>query len=137
MKDILDKIQPAEALVILRKLAKSDKGIKKKIAEIAEDLIKDVDIDEVCDDVLSTLDFIDVHELWDRSGSSWDGYTSPEDMAYEMIEQVLNPFEEAVFRLLDLGMVHEAKLSCMRHPMAFGTIRKKMSSFWLCREVLA
>lgn len=113
MKDILDKIQPTEALVILRKLAASDTGIKKRIAEIAEDLIRDVDIDAICDDVFSTLDFIDVHELWDRSGSSSGGYTSPEDMAYEMVEDALNPFEEEVYRLFDLGMVQEAKLSCM------------------------
>ncbi len=56
MKDILDQIQPTEALVILRKLAESDTSTKKRIAEIAEDLIKDVDIDEICDDVFSTLD---------------------------------------------------------------------------------
>ena len=113
MKDILDKIQPTEALVILRKLAESDTGIKKRIAEIAEDLIKDVDIDEICDDVFSTLDFIDVHELWGRSGASSDGYTSPEDMAYEMVEEALDPFEKEVHRLFDLGMGQEAKLSCM------------------------
>jgi hypothetical protein len=113
MKNILDKIQPTEALVILRKLAESDTGLRKRIAEIAEDLIKDVDIDEICDDVFSTLDFIDVHELWDRSGAFSDGYTSPEDMAYEMIEEVLSPFEKEVYRLFDLGMVQQAKLSCM------------------------
>ncbi len=113
MKDILDKIQPTEALVILRKLAESNAVIKKRIEEVAEDHIKNVDIDEICDDVFSTLDFIDVHELWDRSGASPGGYTSPEDMAYEMIEEALNPFEETVSRLFDLGMVQEAKLSCM------------------------
>ncbi len=113
MKDILDQIQPTEALVILRKLAESDTGTKKRIAEIAEDLIKDVDIDEICDDVFSTLDFIDVHELWDRSGSSSDGYTSPEDMAYEMVEEALDPFEKEVHRLFDLGLTEEATLSCM------------------------
>lgn len=112
-KDILDKIQPTEALVILRKLAESDTGMRKRIAEIAENLIKDVDIGERCDDVFSTLDFIDVHELWDRSGASSDGYTSPEDMAYEMVEEALNPFEKEIHRLFDLGMEQEAKLSCM------------------------
>ena len=73
MKDILDKILPTEALVILRKLADNDTGMRKRIAEIAEALIKDVDIDEICDDVFSTLDFINVHELWGRSGASSDG----------------------------------------------------------------
>ena len=34
-------------------------------------------------------------------------------MAYEMVEEALTPFEEEVYRLFDLGMVQEAKLSCM------------------------
>jgi hypothetical protein len=113
MKDILDQRQPTEALLILRKLAESDTGMRKIIAEIAEDLIKDVDIDEICDDVFSTLDFIDVHELWDRSGAFSGGYTSSEDMAYEMVEEALNPFEKEVYRLFALVMKQEAKLSCM------------------------
>ncbi len=113
MKDILDKILPTEALVILRKLAESDTGIRKRIAGIAEALIKYVDIDETCDDVFITLDFIDVHELWDRSGESSNGYTSPEDMAYEMVEEALDPFEKEVHRLFDLGLTEEATLSCM------------------------
>ncbi len=89
-KEILNKISNSEALTILHQLAKQDKNIKKKIIELAEELMTDIDIEDVCDDVFSAIDFIDVHELWDRSGSnSYGEYTSPEEMAFEMVEEVL------------------------------------------------
>ena len=111
--DTFNKISPDEALGILKKLAKTDKKLKKRIVELAEDLFKDVDIDEVCEDVFYALDGIDVHELWDRAGPKTDGYTSPEDMAVEMFEEALEPFLQEMYRLLDLELLKEAKLYCM------------------------
>ena len=111
--DILDKITPNEALEILRQISRTDKNLKMKIIELAEDLFKDVEVDEICDAVFDALDGIDVHELWDRAGPKTDGYTSPEDMSVEMIEEALEPFVQEMQRLLDLKMHQEAKLYCM------------------------
>jgi hypothetical protein len=111
--DILNKISPNEALTILKQLSKIDKDLKKKIIELAEDLFSDVDVDEICEAVFYALDGIDVHELWDRAGPKTDGYTSPEDMSVEMIEEALEPFVQEMQRLLDLKKHIEAKLYCM------------------------
>jgi len=113
MKNILDKISPNEALEILRLLAKTDKQIQKKILDIAEKMIKGIDFECICDDVFWALDGIDVHDLWNRSGSTVDGYISPGEMAVEMIEEELNPFQQEIFRLIELGLYKEAKLYCM------------------------
>ncbi len=111
--DIFNKISPDEALEILKQIAKADKKLKKRIIEIAEDLFRNVDVELVCDEVFNALDMIDVHELWDRSGSRTDGYTSPEDMAVEMSEEALEPFIQELYRFFDLKMHQEAKLYCM------------------------
>lgn len=111
--DIFNKISPNEALEILRQITKTDTKLKKKIIELAEDLFRDVDVDEICEDVFYALDGIDVHELWDRAGPKTDGYTSPEDMAVEMFEESLEPFIQEMYRLFDLKMHQEAKLYCM------------------------
>jgi hypothetical protein len=113
MKNILDKISPNEALEILKLLAKADKKIQKKIFEIAEKIIKDFDLNFICNEVFWALDGIDVHELWNRAGKTLDGYVSPDEMAIEMVEQRLDPFQQEIFRLLDLGLQQEAKLYCM------------------------
>jgi hypothetical protein len=111
--DIFNRISPTEALEILRQITKTDKNMKKKIIELAEDLFRDVDVDDICENVFYELDMIDVHELWDRSGSKTDGYTSPEEMSVEMFEEALEPFVQEMQRLLDLKIYQEAKLNCM------------------------
>ena len=112
--DIFNKISPDEALEILEQIAKTDKKLKKRIVELAEDLFRNVEVDAICDDVFDSLDGIDVHELWDRAGPRTDGYTSPEDMAVEMFEEALEPFLQKMYRLFDLKMRQESKLYCMR-----------------------
>lgn len=111
--DIFEKISPNEALKILRQIAKTDKNLKKKIIEVAEDLFRDVDVDDICETVFNVLDGIDVHELWDRAGPKTEGYTSPEDMSVEMFEEALEPFVQEMQRLINLKMHQEAKLYCM------------------------
>ncbi len=113
MSNLIDKISPNEALKILKQLAKADKNIRIKIIEIADIIIRDFDIEEICDDVFLVLNGMDVEELWDRSGSSRFGYVSPEDMAVEMMEEELEPYNQEVIRLCELKMQKEAKLYCM------------------------
>lgn len=110
---ILDKISGEEALTILRQLAKNDPKIGKQIEKEAEKLLKKIDLEEICEDVYSVLDGIDVEELWDRSGASRYGYSSPEEMAVEMMEEELEPYNKEVVKYLELGMAKEAKLYCM------------------------
>lgn len=110
---ILDKISAEEALEILRRLAEKDTNIAQQIEKEAEQLLKKIDLEEICEEVLSVLDGIDVHELWDRSGPKTDGYSSPEEMAVEMMEEELDPYNKQVIKYLELAMVKEAKLFCM------------------------
>ncbi len=111
--NIMDRLSASEARSILRQVAREDRNLRKRIIELAEDILRDVDAEDVCGDVYHALDGIDVHELWDRSGPRTDGYTSPEDMAVEMVEGALEPFLQEMRRLLDLKMRQEAKLYCM------------------------
>lgn len=114
MKDnIFEKISPDEALIILKRLYKTDLALKNKIINLALDLFKGVDFNKICTGVFFALDGIDVHELWDRSGTTRDGYSSPEDMSVEMFEEALEPFSKEMKRLLDLKMYEEAKEYCM------------------------
>ena len=111
--DLLDKISPNEASEILRQITKTDKNLKRKIIELAENMLRNVDVNEICETVFDALDGIDVHELWDRAGPKTDGYTSPEDMSVVMFEEALEPFVQEMQRLLNLKMHQETKLYCM------------------------
>jgi len=111
--EILNKISSEEALEILRRLAKKDSEIARKIEKEAVKLLKKIDSEEICEEVFSVLDGIDVHELWDQSGPRADGYSSPEEMAGEMMEEELDAYNKQVIKYLELGMAKEAKLFCM------------------------
>ena len=87
--------------------------VREIIVHEAERLLGSVDLDEIAEDVFFALESIDVHELWDRSGSHSDGYTSPEDMAMEMVEEELDSFSDQIVRYHNLGLHDEEKLYCM------------------------
>jgi len=99
--------------VILRSLAKSDKKIKNKISEIAQDLFGDIDVEDIAEDVFYALDGINVHDLWDSSGPTRDGYISTENMAFEMVEEQLKTYYQELFRVCELKMAKEALRYCM------------------------
>ena len=63
-------------------------------------MIKDVDYESISDVVFWAPDAIDVHDLLNSSGLTADGYISTDEMAYEMISNVLSPFQKEVFRFM-------------------------------------
>jgi hypothetical protein len=92
LKDILANITSDQAVHILKALWEKRSDVREIIVKEAEKLLGPVDPDEMAEDLFFALESIDVHELWDRSGSHSDGYTSPEDMAMEMVEEVLEKY---------------------------------------------
>jgi len=113
MKNILASLSNEQAAIILKQLWDHGGDIRKSILAEAEKILCSVDVDEIARDILFTLDLIDVHKLWDRPGYSHDEYTSPEEMAYEMVEEELSPYLNQIDTYHKLGMHNEEKLYCM------------------------
>ncbi|NGX43594.1 MAG: hypothetical protein K940chlam7_01892, partial [Chlamydiae bacterium] len=90
-QEIIDKINPLEALRILEILCRKNAEILKRTEELFLNRIREVDVEEIAEEVFSDIDFIDVEDLWDKSGSSRYGYTDPADAAWEMVEEVIEP----------------------------------------------
>lgn len=112
MQEIISKLTPDQALEIIEHLAaKGGRGCDMILKE-AEKLLKSVDYEKIADEVFSELDFLDVEDLWDKSGPGRYGYTSPDEMAVEMIENELNPFYIQTDKYYDLGMHDEEKAYC-------------------------
>jgi len=112
-KSILDSISGIEALQVLKALCASDAGLRKRIESEAEKLLRAVDPEDVASDVLFELEGIDVEDLWNRSGPSRHGYSSPDEMAMEMIEEALRPFEDKIEEYDRIGMPEQSMLYCM------------------------
>ena len=112
-QEIIDKINPLEALRILEILCRKNAEILKRTEELFLNRIREVDVEEIAEEVFSDIDFIDVEDLWDKSGSSRYGYTDPADAAWEMVEEVIEPHLKKMKRLRSLGMFHEEMRYCM------------------------
>jgi len=127
LKDILANITSDQAVQILKTLWEKRSDVREIIVSEAERLLVPVDPDEIAEDVFFILESIDVHELWDRSGSHRDGYTSSEDMAMEMVEEELDSFSDEIVRYHNLGLHEEEKLYCMEFSKDFTGSKKGQS----------
>lgn len=122
-KKTLDTIEPSEALQILKMLCQEDTSIKKRIEDMFLNQVQEVDVSEIADEVFSDLNFLDVEDLRDRSGSHRDGYTDTGDAAREMIEEIIEPHLKNMKRLHSLGMFQEEMRYCMGVIWAFIYLR--------------
>lgn len=109
----IEAITSEHALTVLKKIINEDKRIAKRIQQIITHIISPVDPEEVAGEIASELDCIEVEDLWDRSGSTRDGYVDTGEMAYEMVEEALSPFLDQLKEYKALSMEKEAKLFCM------------------------
>jgi hypothetical protein len=111
MAKLLEEISGEEALKILRLLSAHDQDIENRIEELVENILKDVDLEEISEEVFFNLDNMDVHDLWDQSGARSDGeYISTEEMTYEMIE---NEILKDLFSI-ERGYLNGKTVTCLQ-----------------------
>jgi hypothetical protein len=112
MDDLTRKLTPEQALEVLMRLSDRGGAIRDAVRAEAQDVLREIDLDEIADEVFSVLDSIDVQDCWSRAGGSRDGYTSPEEAADELIEEELRPFSAQAGRYHELGMSAEEATYC-------------------------
>lgn len=110
--NLLDTITGGDALSILQVLAQRDANLARTIEAIAMELLSDVDIDEIAADVQMGLESLAVEDVWERSGANAHGYLEPGDAAWEMFEEVLQPFQDVGAKYAQLLMQEESRLYC-------------------------
>ena len=109
----INNVTPEQALSVLKILIAEDNSLAKRIQQIIHQLIGNIDIEEIAELIYSALDFIEVEELWDRTGPSSFGYETPEDVVIEMFEETLNPFIKQLQQYHASSMFNEEKSYCM------------------------
>ena len=112
LNDVIDKLTPYQALAVVRRLALRGGEIREAVLAEAMTVLDEVDVDEIADAVFDALGLLAVEECWDRSGSSRDGYTSPDEAAAEMIDEELEPYLDQAERYHQLGMFEQERAQC-------------------------
>ena len=110
--DVIESIEPDEAQDILRRLAE-DPSIRKRVEDLARERLSDVDVEGIADRVYEELDMIDVHDLWESSGSTRHGYVDVTDRAWDMFDEALEPVRGEMERYRGLSMRREETVVLM------------------------
>jgi hypothetical protein len=108
---LLDNLTYEMAISILRTLC-ADKEVRGKLLDLAEAELRTTDADEVAEDVFSALNGLDVVEVWDNSGKTRHGYVEPSELAYTMVEDVIDSFVSDMVKYRNLGMKGEEREFC-------------------------
>jgi hypothetical protein len=110
---ILSKLTDAQTHNVLQRLYAHSDAIRQLIDSSVKEILQEVDSEDVAEDVFAALDSLDMETLSGRSGRNAHGYTSPDEAAYEMFEEELEPFIEQITRYHELKMYTEECLYCM------------------------
>jgi hypothetical protein len=113
MNDVISKLTGEQALKIVKRLGRKEGKLRDAVLAEAMNVLTKIDVDETADEVFAVLDSVDVNDCWDRSGSSRDGYTSPDEAAAEIIEEELQPFFDQVDRYHEMGLPEQEATYCM------------------------
>ena len=112
-RDLLDSINPGDALYVLKVLMNGDSKLTDKVFHILMERLSEIDSDQITMDVYYKLGQLEVEELWDRSGKTRYGYVEPSEEAWVMFEEVIESFVEEMIKYQKLGMSLEAKKYCI------------------------
>ena len=112
MHDLIGKLTPEQALEVVVRLSDQGGPIGDAVLAEAQNVLSAIDLDEIAGEVFFVLDSIDVQECWNMAGASRDGYTSPDEAAYELIDEQLQSFFEQAGRYHELGMTREEGTYC-------------------------
>lgn len=89
---------------ILRSLIRQYPEIAARAEELAEEILLDVDIEDIANSLADDLNGPAIEAVWDSSGGTRDGYVDPSERAYEMLEEIINPYidEMKIYILRDM-----------------------------------
>ncbi len=90
----VDDLRPFEQTAVLTTLVQRADAVGEAVREEIERHLASVDPDGVACEVQLDLEFIDVNTIFARSGRHCYGYTAPEEAAWQVLEETLEPYLE-------------------------------------------
>ncbi len=112
-KEIIANLTGAQARTVLGRLAGRRGTVTKAVSEEVLRVVEIVDVEKIGTSLWHSLECIDVEDCWDRSGKQrYGGYVSPDDAAFDLIEEALFPFRQELKKYIDLQFPLQAEAYC-------------------------
>jgi hypothetical protein len=101
---VVEILSSEQALQVLRGLVAKGGDVADAVIAEAVALLSEVDREAVAHEVFILLDSIDVQDCWDRAGKHRHGYVHEDEVAYELIQEVLRPFDDKIAQYRQTAM---------------------------------
>lgn len=111
-KKVLDNLKADEALDVLHRLLATHPNLKKEAESVARSILGEVNFEEIADEVQEAVSALDFDDLNARAGHHERGYVEPDEAAWEILEQAVEPFTADIQRRIELRLEADALEIC-------------------------
>ena len=133
---ILAACDDAERASVLAALVESDPSLRQQAEEVARQHLATVDIPAVTDTVTDALLQLGTEDLANRAGPRRHGYVEPTEAAWQLLQEVLEPWIDDLSRRAQLGL-HRAAVdlgTALLHALDCAEERTDQTNGCLLRE---
>jgi len=113
MKEFIQSLNADEVSRVLRELLNKSLALLTKAYDITKMVAGDVDADGIAGDIFCELDALDLDDLSGRAGRTQYGYKEPHEAAWEIFEEVLNPYIYEMKKNQQRALPAIAKIYCI------------------------
>jgi len=108
----LPHLRDAERALVLDELLRRYPDLQEEAKGIAEAALEEVAVDEVAGQVIDLMTGIGWDELNSRAGRHANGYVEPEEAAWELFEEAVEPMQLEMQRRFESGTRSAAEKIC-------------------------
>lgn len=133
---VLSACDDAERASVLAALVEHDPSLRQRAEEFARRHLATVEIPAVADTVTDALLQLGTEDLANRAGPRRHGYVEPNEAAWQLLEQVLDPWIDDLNRRAQLGL-HGAAVdlgNALLHALVCAEERAEQTNDCLLRE---
>lgn len=105
----LQSYSDADCRLILKALLKEEPSLAERLDELVRSTLKSPIRSKVSDEVFASLEAGRTEDIWERSGSTSDGYVSPDEAAEEKVREIMEPYEAQLNQYLKVGLWSDAQ----------------------------
>jgi len=109
---VLDRLKPDEAEAVLHRLLAAHPRLREEARQMARDLLDEVSFEDVAAEIEWAARQLDLDALNSRAGRHRWGYKDPTDAAWELLDEVVEPFLEDMKRQAEVRSAAAALEIC-------------------------
>jgi hypothetical protein len=124
------QLKPEEAKTVLLRLLDAEPQLRDKVEDLIRELLSEVDAEDVAADIEFELDGLDLDDLNAASGEASGRYVGPDEAAWNLIREAVEPYLDDLKRRRASGRRKEAVEICKGIVLGLYHAEKNDATSW-------